>query len=419
MRQQAGRLARLMRASDDFAKHNYAVVLLLAVGAAVLGSGFTVLVWGCFAWNAICWMCGRLDAPLDRHERIFCTLIACYPAAVLFTSVINPGALTVDWLRKILPLLIFLAPAILLKRFSGPPAIRYKRILVTGALIGCAISLVMSVATQLFAEFQPEGFAGNSYPFAVAVLISGSFAALALPARHPLSAMGLISLCFAIVAVLLSESRAVMASLPIILVIVAWRHHWRFGSMLRQRSILAASIISILALLQFASVIWTRFELVPVEISRFYREKDTTSSIGKRLAMWEGGWSLAVDAPVLGYGVQNRDRVMAEAANRSSSPALFGVRHFHNFILTAMIDGGIVTVLALFATLFAPLYYAVASKRHGGDRTRLTMALSLAVIYAVGGLSAIALGHDILDSMFIFFACFLIFATGPQARLQS
>lgn len=418
MRQRFDRLWRLIGTSDQYARHNYAVVLLLGVGAAVLGSGFTVLVWGCFAWNAVRWALSKLQRPLDKLERRFCMLIAAYPAVILLTSTLNPGAYNGEWFRKILPLVIFAAPAILLKRFGGLPGFRYKRALIAGAIIGCFGSAVVSIATQLLAEFQPEGFAGNSYPFAVAALMNGAFAALALPARHPLSITGMIAFCFAIVTVLLSESRAVMACLPFLLLIVAWRHHWRLGSVLKRRSVLAALVVSVLALAQFAPVIWTRFELVPLEMSRFYRENDTTSSIGKRLAMWEGGWTVAMDAPVFGYGVQNRDGAMAEAANRSSSPDLFGVRHFHNFMLTAMIDGGVVTVLALFVTLLAPLYYAIKSKKPDGDRSRLAMALSLTVTYAVGGLSAIAFGHDILDSMFVYFACFLIFANHRQTKFQ-
>jgi O-antigen ligase len=408
MRQQFARLYRLIRTSDRHAQQNYGVSLLLSVGAAVLGSGFTVLVWGGFVWNAPGWALGRLGAPLDRQQRIFCLLMLAYPAAIVLTSIMNPDAFTAAWFHKVLPLLIFAAPAVLLKRFAGLPPLRYKEILVAGALFGCAVSALVSVGTQLFSEIQPEGSAGNSYPFAVAVLTSGSFAALALPARHPLSAMGVIALCFAIVAVLLSESRAVMASVPILLVIIFWRHNWRLGPVLKRRSILAVLAVSILALLQFAPVIMTRITLVPVELSRYYREHDTTSSLGKRMAMWEGGWSIAKDAPILGHGIQNRDSAMKEAAKRVSSDTFASVRHFHNFMLTAMIDGGIVAVLAILATLLAPLYYAAAAP--GGDRSRIAMALSLTVIYGLGGLSALTFGHDILDSVFVYFACFLIFA---------
>jgi O-antigen ligase len=396
--------------SDRFARHNYAIVFLLGIGAAVFGSGFTVLVWGCFAWNAIGWALGKLTRPLNQKERIFCLLVSAYPTAMLLTSFPAPALFTYDWIRKILPLIVFLAPVVLLKRFGGLPARRYKRIFVAGAIIGSAVSAVISVATQVFVYYQPEGMAGNSFPFAMAALINGTFAALAFPLRHPFSMTGLIALCLASLAVLLSESRAVMACLPFIAFIVAWRHHWRLGPLLKHKSFLAALALAALALAYFAPVIKVRIELIPVEIARYYQENDTTSSIGKRLAMWEGGWLMAKEAPLIGYGVQNRDITIRESGKRATPPAELTVRHFHNFVLTALIDGGLIALAALMATLLAPLHYALAMAKHTSGRSLASMAVALPVIYMVGGSSALTFGHDILDSIFVFFACFLIFA---------
>lgn len=419
MRQRFEGLWKRFRTPDRFVKHNFLLVFLLGMGASVLGSGFTVLVWGCFAWNLFGWALGRLPAQLAKHERRFCWLIAAYPVAVLLTSLTSQNSFSSDWFHKIMPLLIFASPAILLKRFAGLPAIRYKRLHVMGAIVGTGLSVAFAVATQVFAEFQPEGAAGNSYPFAMAALIGGTFAALALPPRHPFSIMGMIAFFLAVIAVLLSESRAVMACLPFVLLIVAWRHHWRFGSLVTGRAALAMLAVAAVALLPFTSVVSTRIELVSVELNRYYAENDTTSSMGKRMAMWKGGWSLALDAPVLGYGIQNRATAMTESLRRTSASELFKLGHFHNFILTAMIDGGIVVVLGLFATLLAPLYYAFAVRQPGGDRARLAMALSLAAIYGIGGLSALTFGQDILDAMFVYFACLLIFANGARGRKHS
>jgi O-antigen ligase len=422
-KQVLGRLVlRLIRTSDQFARHNYAIIFLLAIGASVLGSGFTVLVWGCFAWNAVSWVLGRLPRKLPRTERMFCLLIAAYPAALLLTSIAAPAAFAHDWIRKILPLIVFLAPVILLKRFGGLPHYRYKAVFVNGAIIGCAASALISIATQLFAYYQPEGLAGNSYPFAMAALLSGTFAALAFPLRHPLSMTGVIALCLSFVAVLLSESRAVMACLPLVALVVAWRHHWRLGPLFKHRGFVTSLVLAALALAYFAPIIKVRMELIPIEFARYDQENDTTSSLGKRLAMWEGGWLLAKEAPILGYGVQNRDTAIRQAGQRATPPAELTVRHFHNFILTALIDGGIVVLVAMFATLLAPVYYAWSVRRPPLDRSLASMAIALPLIYMVGGLSALTFGHDILDALFVFLACFLIFANradGTDAAISA
>jgi O-antigen ligase len=86
--------------------------------------------------------------------------------------------------------------------------------------------------------------------------------------------------------------------------------------------------------------------------------------------------------------------------------------HFHNFLLDAWVRAGLIGVAALLMLLLVPLLIAVRARRDAVGNAGLAMMAVLVLTYAVSGMTNIMLGHDILDSLFIYgmiTATFLIF----------
>jgi O-antigen ligase len=404
--------------NDVFARNNRVSLFLCAIGPAVFGSGISALIWLSILWNLLRLCAGKLRHALTAAELRFCCMMASYPAALFLTSALAPNAFTLDWLRKLAPSLIFLAPALFLKRYAGRDSDSYRRIFVNGALVGAVISAIGAVAVQLFSYSQPEGMAGNSYPFAISAMVAGSMAIM-LDARDGRPGLlGFAAFLLSCLTVILSEARAVMICIPVALLLVRWRYGSHLGILLRHRANLAIIALCALALLAFAPALTGRLTLVSTELSRYVHEGDVTTSIGKRLAMWNGSLPIIANAPIFGNGIQNR-RAMFAAASQNSGADLYAVNHFHNFVLNALVDGGLVLAIATFVTLLAPLIHSLDAGRQAPDRARTYAAAALVSTYGLSAMTGLAFGHDILDALFVFMASFIVFSSPRSSQIKT
>jgi O-antigen ligase len=413
-----GKIGQIIAASfegDVFERNNRITLILGSIGPAVLGSVLSIIVWVIACWNLICLCIGRLTHALLPQERRFCWMMACYPAAFALTSVLAPGAFSAAWVSKLLPTAIFLAPPLLIKRYASGDARAYRRILAGGAAIGSFAGAAMAALTQMFGAFQPEGLAGNPFPFAVAVLTVGTISSIADEEDGTPGLLGISAFVFACAAVLLSEERGVMIAIPVAMMLIWRRHRLHLGSLLRQRALIVPLAVTTLTVILFAPELAQRVSLASSEVSKFAQDGDASTSVGKRLALWRTGLSLTAESPLIGHGVQNRKDTL-EKARLSVGAAPFGVGHYHNFIVSALVDGGLVLALATLVTIFAPLICAFDSGGSQPDKARAFMAAALVAVYVISGMTGLAFGHDILDTLYVFMASAIVFSTRPSKQ---
>jgi O-antigen ligase len=403
-----------MNGADTYERSNCVTLILCAAGPAVFGSAISIIVWVTACWNLICLAIGRLKHALSPPERRFCWMMASYPAAMAVTAALSLNAFTAVMAVKLLPSMLFLVPALLIKRYGSGDARAYRQIMAESAAIGAVISAVIAAYAQLFGEFQPEGFAGNPYPFAISAMIAGTIACMADSHGGKPTLLGCTAFTLACVAALLSEVRAMMLFIPVSAVLIVWQYGPLLRQILTRRAAFALLAVSALAIVPYTPSLVQRIGLVSSEITGFTQDNNTATSIGKRFAIWQGAAPLILEAPLFGHGIQNRGEMLERASLNAGSVA-FGVTHFHNFIINALVDGGLLLALATLITLLSPLIYAYDAGRSHPDRGRAFMAAALVCAYAIGGMTGPAFGQDILDALFVFTASAIVFATRPAA----
>lgn len=409
------RLTGHLRRADAFERNNCVTLILCALGPAVFGSAISVIVWIIACWNLICLVIGRLTFALPPAERRFCWMMASYPVAMALTSALSLNAFTAMMAAKLLPAALFLVPALLLKRYASGDARVYRQVMAESAAAGAVISAMIAAYSQMFGEFQPEGLAGNPYPFAISAMIAGTIACMADTSGGRPSLLGCAAFTLACLTALLSEVRAMMLFVPVAAVLIIWQFGPLLMHILTRRAAIALLALSALAIVPFAPSLMQRIGLVSSEIAAFTQNNDTATSIGKRFAIWKGAAPLIAQAPLFGNGVQNRSE-MLERARINAGSAAFGVTHFHNFIVNALVDGGLILAIATLVTLLAPLIYAYDAGRTHPDRGRTFMAAALVLAYAIGGMTGPAFGQDILDVLFVFMATAIVFTTRPAPQ---
>jgi O-antigen ligase len=129
---------------------------------------------------------------------------------------------------------------------------------------------------------------------------------------------------------------------------------------------------------------------------------DRTTSIGQRLVLWQAAFDIFKAHPWTGAGPGNFETAIARQTELESGKAM-GFTHTHNMVLNAMVRTGIPGVLALAGLFLVPLVVGARKVRDADTAKRSYWAflISLQSIYIVSGAMGLAIGHDILDSVFI------------------
>ena len=153
-------------------------------------------------------------------------------------------------------------------------------------------------------------------------------------------------------AVALSGSRGSMLAMILLVPVFLWlarRNGRRF-----QRAFVASLLMLFVlgANLVLTKTATDRIANIDNEIHR------KESSAGQRLQMYKAGWKAFLDAPVIGYGYHNCGHAAARYADQSESvqTGFVGRWHLHNTLVTDMVNGGLMGLIALLSLYFVPLY---------------------------------------------------------------
>jgi O-antigen ligase len=123
-----------------------------------------------------------------------------------------------------------------------------------------------------------------------------------------------------------------------------------------------------------------------------------------RIGLWEIGLDAFRQAPFFGHGM-SASRTIAEQGFKDRFGTK-GLSHFHNGFLTASVQAGLAGAAALAAIFLVALWNATAVLRSSDDPTQrfgATVIVLTVIIYLVGGMAGMLIGHDILDSTLMIF----------------
>ncbi len=153
-----------------------------------------------------------------------------------------------------------------------------------------------------------------------------------------------------------------------------------------------------LGLVQNSSFV-ARMEKIPQSFSLVMAGDRTLTSTTKRIAMYAAGYQAAKQAPILGHGPQNR---FSAAKPFLSDNMTQDFTHLHNMMLTQWVAAGILGVLALLATLLAPMWISARHLSGAQFRDLRYMAAIVSFGPLLLGLSETIFFHDLNSTFHLF-----------------
>ncbi len=149
-----------------------------------------------------------------------------------------------------------------------------------------------------------------------------------------------------------------------------------------------------------------------------YNNGNPDTSVGARLEMWKGAWTLFIEHPFTGVGRANYNAGLNDLIGRGViNPAMRDYRHAHNEFLNALATQGLLGALALFALYAAPLgFFTRQLKVAGPHRSYALAGVLLVLSYIDFGLTQVMFAHHVSAAFYAVTVCVLVGLCIEQRR---
>lgn len=383
-------------------RNNRIYIFLTALFPAVLASADSVLLGVVFCWAIISVLLGRYKLQFRKEDIPLLVGLSVYPFIMSVSALLHPEVKDgLVWIVRVLP---FLAVWFLLTRLRLTPEGRALPIFVFASGIGTILALLIALFEYFFmSHYRPEGGAGNAAVFGQLVMLFGSISFLNLKSVNKIERwVALFGLIAGYSCAFLSSTRSSWLVMPVHIVILIYFLRCQFT--LFNKRILMLGVLACVAVGIAASPhIAKRINEVNSDIEMFYKDPSVNTSVGARLQMYVAALTVIKEAPVLGYGPQNRMEAVRANASEEAKPYL-NFTHAHNGFLTVAVDAGLLGLVALLMCLAAPII--AAWKKEEGPTRQISLAIALLLVsnYVIAGSFSIIFGHDALDAIFVIVA---------------
>jgi O-antigen ligase len=399
---------------EDLAVVNRYFLPLIVTMGGILGSGLSSLIVGGMVLGLLQLGRGVADVPRDKPVQRIAFCFASLFAVELLSDIINfNGFETLREIGENLPFLGFLPLYAVITARRGDIRDGIEKAAIVASLIICGFAIVQ------FQFFSPRalGGAGNAGVFGVMCLLLFAVDFLTLLRHHrSMRALAGFALLAAACALVLSGMRSLWPALvlipPVMLLIYGPCLHLKIS-----KRFLGVSFILLIA--AGIALYQPAHERIVAGFQDFDRlqDKNYTTSLGQRVAIWKAGWALVAEKPWLGQGPGKSMPLLTEITKAMTGTPLYA-SHYHNSLLTYWVRSGILGVFALMAVFAVPLLQAAKNLSDETSIYGFALLVALELTYMVSGLFGIALGHDILDTVFIgtmAIALYMIFHREPSA----
>lgn len=392
---------RLLDLFPSYPDLNRFVTLLYTALPAVLGSGVSVTYQGGALWCAFEVLSGRRKLNWDPPAVRLTIAIYAFVLVNVISTVANGGPSYLLQLVSVVALLGF-------PTSYSVWTISRREDIANAAIVGSAISCIGAMAIAIiqynFLRMRAEGGAGNALVFATVICLAVSMVLAGLfhvdaRWRKYLSAAAVAG----IIALVYSGSRIAWLALGLAAIIILVVNRRSILSNMSSRAVAVVALI-ILALALIAAIpVADRVQRLVNDWYALQANGDYSTSLGVRAALWQIGWGLFREAPLLGHGqAQTVDLITRGFREQFGLTQAF--THFHNGFLTTAVEAGLFGLATLLAIFAVALHNAISFLRHGAtdlERLGATVLLTTVTLYVCIGSANILLGHDILDVMFL------------------
>lgn len=149
-----------------------------------------------------------------------------------------------------------------------------------------------------------------------------------------------------------------------------------------------------------------------------YNNGNPDTSVGARLEMWKGAWTLFLEHPVTGIGRANYNLGLNDLIHRGViNPAMRDYHHAHNELLNALATQGLLGALALIALYAAPLRFFTRQLKLAGPHRPYALAGVLLVLSFIDfGLTQVMFAHHVSSAFYAVTVCVLVGLCLEQRR---
>ena len=383
----------------SFEETNQIVNSMLIGLAGVVGSYFSVLFWIAIFWAGVRLFQGLISWPANRKVRLIGLAFAAYFGSGALSGLWNfDGVNTFLAMGAVLPFLGFLPVYARLSLSTRQGVLRSTEI---GVLAGCLGTFGFAVWQTLVEDRdRAEGMAGNPGTFAlITAVLYGLAMVTALRRDQPKPALAFLAVLAAAGALILSGMRTLW---PMLLMapIIPTAIYFSDIKQSRRMPTALAFLAGLLVIVPLAfKPVEARLDAFAEDYQHVFAASDYNNSIGHRVLIWANGLQRVAEEPILGHGSTSAS-VQMNIGSGSATTLTFS--HYHNFVLTALVETGIVGLLATLFMMIAPIVLAYREKRDCLGNFGFSMMIAVVLAYTLSGTLNIMLGHDILDALFIY-----------------
>ncbi len=234
-------------------------------------------------------------------------------------------------------------------------------------LVSCALLMLLSFLVAYdprFALKSVNEFTGDLYGVPVKNYIDQSqefalcIVALAWPILACIKArrfgmaalLGVVALGFLVNMMFVTVSRTALVSLPVMLLLFAWKHLTRRGMAL----VLAGCVAAVALLWVVSPNLRAKLDTIGAEYERYQTSTERTSG-GLRLEFWRKSLQFFAEAPVFGHGTGATRTLFEQAAVNQTGVGAEVIGNPHNQTLNNAVQWGLVGVALLYAMWIAHL----------------------------------------------------------------
>jgi O-antigen ligase len=382
----------------------FCVCLCLAPFA---GSAMSAYVAGGIVYGV--WLAMRGEAPFPRipEVRITALAFASFALAEAVAALVNPGGAWISETGSNLPFLGILPLFAVIRADRQRLLALVEKYAAMSCIAGAAVLIPLA---NVYAR--GELMTGN--PGVLAVLASVLYAINVLALirhreRRPwLFAAGAAAAAYLVLSAGMRSLWPMLVLAPVIALAFYGR---RVALPVNSAPALAAGAAAVLLVgsLVFQQVSF-RLDAAQTDISAIDHQNYSTS-LGRRVVMWEAGYALFMEKPLLGQGPGNSSDLMRVKTKEISGQEL-GYSHFHNAAITELVRAGIVGLLAMAAMFAAPFLLCLRAQKDETGKAGFYLLCAGQCAYLLSGLTGIMFGHDILDSFYLtltVFSLYLVF----------
>lgn len=358
---------------------------------------------------------GTVRLSRDRFMACLTIPLYLYGSAYLVALAANPAP---NW-KYALPAGTLLLFPFLYSSWSLSRHETIARSAVHGSAVACFGALLLAIWQFHLLGMRAEGGDGNAIVFAVVTTLAALIALAGAFGRTGFAATLLFgAYCAGSIAVLYSGSRTAWLALFVTSGVILWiyrdrRHAWK------STVAVSCAAVGILVVTAVATVIVpARIDALMQDWREISTDGNRDTSLGNRRQLWKVASHAIAEKPVLGHGPQATRQIILDGFAADGLEARYS--HFHNGFLTAWVEAGIVGVLSLIGVLVVALWAAAKTLfATPNENQRLGAAIlsATAIVYAVNSATAILLGHDILDAMFVAALCVGAYLAGGTSSL--